>query len=107
MAIRKLFKSVVKIVDPVPWLSEEDRKRFYTAEDYYNEKYPKLNITFPRYELDLRNKTDFSLDSYKGYSRYNCDVRSLLNSTNFRLPKIKNLSSTFCLTYRNPLFRNN
>ena len=54
MAIRKLFKSIVKKVDPVPWLSEKDRKRFYTAEDYYNAKYPKLNITFPRYELDIR-----------------------------------------------------
>ena len=89
MALRDYIKSVVTKLDPVPWLSEKDRKRFYTAEDYYNEKYPKLNITFPRYELDLRNKIDFSVDSYKSYSRYNCDVRSLLNSTNFRLPKIK------------------
>ena len=39
--------------------------------------------------MDLRNRTDFSLDSYKSYSRYNCDLRTLLNSTNFRLPKVK------------------
>ncbi|MDP7474346.1 MAG: hypothetical protein QGH00_05230, partial [Candidatus Poseidoniia archaeon] len=70
-------------------LTEDDRKRFATPEQYYNAKYPKLNITFPRYELDLRNRTDFSLDSYKSYSRYNCDLRTLLNSTNFRLPKVK------------------
>tara|TARA_Y100000590_G_scaffold134834_1_gene154241 strand:- start:30 stop:1112 length:1083 start_codon:yes stop_codon:yes gene_type:complete len=88
MAIRKLFKSAVKRVDPTPWLSEKDRKRFYTAEDYYNEKYPKLNITFPRYELDIRNQHDFSKNPYKAYSKYNSDVRSLLNSKNFRLPRL-------------------
>ena len=86
MAIRNLFKSVVKIVDPVPWLSEEDRKRFYTAEDYYNEKYPKLNITFPRYELDVKSFKD---NPDTSFSIYHCDVRSILNSKNFRLPTFK------------------
>lgn len=88
MALRDYLKSAVTKLDPVPWLSEKDRKRFYTAEDYYDEKYPKLNITFPRYELDVRNQTDFRKDSYKSYSRYNCDVRAILNSANFKLPRI-------------------
>tara|TARA_Y100000758_G_scaffold41073_1_gene26702 strand:+ start:202 stop:1284 length:1083 start_codon:yes stop_codon:yes gene_type:complete len=81
MAIRKLFKSIVKKIDPVP--SEKDRKRSYTAEDYYNAKYPKLNITFPRYELDAKNIRD-SADT--AFSIYHCDVRSILNTKNFRLP---------------------
>ena len=86
MAIRKFFKSVVKIVDPVPWLSEEDRKRFFTAEDYYNEKYPKLNITFPRYELDVK---DFKDNPHTAFSIYHSDVRSILDTKNFRLPVFK------------------
>ena len=86
MAIRKLFKSPVKKVDPVPWLSEEDRKRFYTAEDYYNEKYPKLNITFPRYELDVKNFKD---NPNTAFSIYHSDVRSILDTKNFRLPVFK------------------
>jgi hypothetical protein len=86
MAIRKLFKSAVKKVDPTPWLSEKDRKRFYTAEDYYNAKYPKLNITFPRYELDVKSFKD---NPSTAFSIYHSDVRSILNTKNFRLPIFK------------------
>ena len=86
MAIRKLFKSAVKRVDPTPWLSEKDRKRFYTAEDYYNAKYPKLNITFPRYELDVKSFKD---NPSTAFSIYHSDVRSILNTKNFRLPIFK------------------
>jgi hypothetical protein len=84
MAIKELVESAVKRVDP--WLSEEDRKRFYTAEDYYNAKYPKLNITFPRYELDVKNFKD---NPSTAFSIYHSDVRSILNTKNFRLPIFK------------------
>ena len=83
MALRDYLKSAVTELDPVPWLSEKDRKRFYTAEDYYNNKYPKQNITFPRYELDVK---DFKDNPHTAFSIYHSDVRSILNTKNFRLP---------------------
>jgi hypothetical protein len=70
---------------PILWLSEA-RERFHTAEDYYNKKYPKLNITFPRYELDVKNFKD---NPSTAFSIYHCDVRSILNTKNFRLPIFK------------------
>ena len=86
MSLRKWISPAVRNLDSVPWLSEEDRKRFYTAEDYYNEKYPKLNITFPRYELDVK---DFKDNPHTAFSIYHSDVRSILNTKNFRLPIFK------------------
>ncbi len=86
------FSSNVIQVNPVPWANEKDRKRyiendrlkFLTAEDYYNNKYPKRNITFSKVEHDRKNP-----NSPKPYTLYNVDVRTILNSKSFRLPEIR------------------
>ena len=79
-------------VNPVPWANEKDRERyiendrskFLTAEDYYNNKYPKRDITFSKVEHDRKNP-----NSPKPYTLYNVDVRTILNSKSFRLPEIR------------------
>ena len=51
-------------VDPVPWANEKDRNRyiendrskFLTAEDYYNNKYPKRDVTTSKVEPDRKAK---------------------------------------------------
>ena len=53
---------------------------------FYNAKYPKLNITFPRYELDVKSFKD---NPSTAFSIYHSDVRSILNTKNFRLPIFK------------------
>ena len=62
---------------------EHNRKKFTTSEGYYNNKYPKLNVTFPNI---LQEKKHFT--SSKPITLYNVDVRTILNSKSFRLPKI-------------------
>jgi|TARA_B100000959_G_C14874805_1_gene579933 hypothetical protein len=84
--------SPVKQVNPVPWANAKDRNRyidndrskFLTAEDYYNNKYPKRNVTTSKVDPDRKNES-----SLKPYTLYNVDVRTFLNSKNFRLPKIR------------------
>ena len=79
-------------VNPVPWSNDKDRNRyiendrskFLTAEDYYNNKYPRRDITFPKIEHDRKNP-----NSPKPYTLYNVDVRTILNSKSFRLPEIR------------------
>ena len=79
-------------VNPAPWANEKDRERFIendrskflTAEDYYNNKYPKRDITFSKVEHDRKNP-----NSPKPYTLYNVDVRTILNSKSFRLPEIR------------------
>ena len=62
---------------------DNNRAKYPTAEDYYNNKYPKRNITFPNIESDRKDVT-----SSKSFTLYNVDVRTILNSKSFRLPKI-------------------
>ena len=62
---------------------DNNRAKYSTAEDYYNNKYPKRNITFPKIESDRKDVT-----SSKSFTLYNVDVRTILNSKSFRLPKI-------------------
>ena len=49
-----------------------DRIKFLSAESYYNNKYPKRNITFPKIELDRRN-----IHSSKDITLYNVDIRTI------------------------------
>jgi len=85
------FSSSIQ-ANPAPWVNEKDRKRyiendrskFLTAEDYYNNKYPKRNVTTSKVDPDKKNEA-----SVKPYTLYNVDVRTFLNSKNFRLPKIR------------------
>ena len=62
---------------------DNNRAKYSTAEDYYNNKYPKRNITFPKIEPDRKDIT-----SSKSFTLYNVDVRTILYSKSFRLPKI-------------------
>ena len=68
---------------PQALLANEDRKKFSTSEEYYNNKYPKRNITFPKIERDKKSAT-----SSKPFILYDVDVRTILNSKSFRLPKM-------------------
>ena len=80
-------------VNPVPWSNDKDRNRyiendrskFLTAEDYYNNKYPKRNVTTTK--VMLGDKQDST--SEKSYKLYNVDIRTFLNSKSFRLPDIR------------------
>lgn len=67
---------------PQALLANEDRKKFSTPEEYYNNKYPKRNVTFPKIERDKKSAT-----SSKAFILYNVDVRTILNSKSFRLPR--------------------
>tara|TARA_B100001146_G_scaffold175302_1_gene156499 strand:+ start:145 stop:1173 length:1029 start_codon:yes stop_codon:yes gene_type:complete len=62
---------------------DNNRVKYLSAEDYYNNKYPKRNITFPRIEPDRKN-----IHTSKTITLYNVDVRTILNSKSFRLPKM-------------------
>jgi hypothetical protein len=80
-------------VNPAPWANEKDRERFIendrskflTAEDYYNNKYPKRDITTTK--VVLGDMQDFT--SGLPYKLYHVDVRTFLNSKSFRLPEIR------------------
>ena len=80
-------------VNPVPWANEKDRERFIgddrskflTPEDYYNNKYPKRNVTTTK--VVLGDMKDFT--SERSYMLYHVDVRTFLNSKSFRLPEIR------------------
>ena len=84
--------SVIR-VNPAPWANEKDRERFIdndrskflTAEDYYNNKYPKRDITTTK--VVLGDMQDFT--SGLPYKLYHVDVRTFLNSKSFRLPEIR------------------
>ena len=65
-----------------------DRIKFLSAESYYNNKYPKRNITFPKIELDRKD-----VYSSKSITLYNVDIRTILNSKSFRLPMINTPNS--------------
>ena len=73
------------------WLKKRDmerhvdnnRAKYATPEDYYNNKYPKRNMTYPKVELDKKN-----IHSSKDITLYNVDVRTILNSKSFLLPKM-------------------
>ena len=82
-------RAAVTDMGPQAILTDEDRKKFSTPEEYYNAKYPKRNVTFPRFELDMKDARKFIADPNKSYSKYNVDVRTILNSKSFMLPKIK------------------
>jgi hypothetical protein len=73
------------------WLKKKDmerhidtnRAKYLTPEEFYNNKYPKRNMTYPKIELDKKN-----IHSSKDITLYNVDVRTILHSKSFRLPKI-------------------
>tara|TARA_Y100000741_G_scaffold214134_1_gene163156 strand:+ start:85 stop:1089 length:1005 start_codon:yes stop_codon:yes gene_type:complete len=73
------------------WLKKRDmgrnvdnnRAKYATPEEYYNNKYPKRNMTYPKIELDKKN-----IHSSKDITLYNVDVRTILNSKSFLLPKM-------------------
>jgi len=71
------------------WLKKKDmenhvdtnRAKYLTPEEFYNNKYPKRNMTYPKIELDKKN-----IYSSKDITLYNVDVRTILHSKSFLLP---------------------